>query len=242
MSTSNVAIVTGGTGSVGRELLPLLVQRGFKIGVTYLVPEEATQLEAQLESELDASDDELLLSRVDAVDARAMEKFVQEVVDAFGGVNVLCCLVGGWTGGRDVEETDDVRFDRMIDINLRSSFNAVRATIPHLKKQDWGRIVLMGSRHAIETPSGQAAYNIAKAGVAALGRSVAVELSDTNVTCNVLLPSVIDTPTTRAELPYAEYVHWPKPEEIASVIDFLTSHRSAVIDGAEIPVWGAAEI
>ena len=103
-------------------------------------------------------------------------------------------------------------------------------------------IVLMGSRHATETPSGQAAYNVAKAGVGALGRSVANELSDHNITCNVLLPSVIDTPTTRAALPYAEYVNWPKPEDIANVIDFLTGHRSAVIDGAEIPVWGAAEI
>jgi len=242
MDASNVAIVTGGTGSVGRELLPLLVRRSFKLGVTYLVPEEATELESQLESGLDIADDELLLRRVDASDAKAMDKFVQEVVDAFGAPNVLVCLVGGWSGGRDVDETDDVRFDRMIDLNLRSSFNAVRAAIPHLKTQDWGRIVLMGSRHAIDTPSGQAAYNIAKAGVGALGRSVAAELSDTKVTCNVLLPSVIDTPTTRAALPYAEYVDWPKPEEIANVIDFLTGHRSVVVDGAEIPVWGAAGI
>ncbi len=242
MNDSNVAIITGGTGSVGRELLPMLVQRSFKLGVTYLIPEEATDLETEIDTALDISEDDILLRRVDASDAKAMDKFVQEVVDAFGGVNVLVCLVGGWSGGRDVEETDDVRFDRMIDLNLRSSWNAVRAAIPHMKGREWGRIVLMGSRHAIDAPSGQAAYNIAKAGVAALGRSVATELSDTNITCNVLLPSVIDTPTTRAALPYAEYVNWPKPEEIANVIDFLTSHRSVVIDGAEIPVWGAASI
>jgi NAD(P)-dependent dehydrogenase (short-subunit alcohol dehydrogenase family) len=242
MNKSNVAIITGGTGSVGRELLPLLLRRSFKLGVTYLIPEEATELEAQMESSLDLAEEDILLRRVDAADAKATDKFVQEVVDAYGPVNVLVCLVGGWSGGRDVEETDDVRFDRMIDLNLRSTWNAVRAAIPHMKEQDWGRIVLMGSRHANDAPTGQAAYNVAKAGVAALGRSVATELSGTNVTCNVLLPSVIDTPTTRAALPYAEYVNWPKPEEIANVIDFLTSHRSVVIDGAEIPVWGAASI
>lgn len=242
MNGTNVGIVTGGTGSVGRELLPLLVRRSFKLGVTYIVPEEAAALETELETSLDIGEDDIMLRRVDASDPQAIDKFVQEVVDAYGGLNVLVCLVGGWLGGRDVEETDDVRFDHMIDLNLRSSFNAVRAAIPHLKQQDWGRIVLMGSRHSIDTPSGQAAYNIAKAGVGALGRSVAAELSDHNITCNVLLPSVIDTPTTRAALPYAEYVDWPKPEEIANVIDFLTGHRSAVIDGAEIPVWGAAEI
>jgi NAD(P)-dependent dehydrogenase (short-subunit alcohol dehydrogenase family) len=238
MPDTNVAIVTGGTGSVGRSLLPLLIQRNFKLAVTYLMPGEATGLE----NDLDVQEEDLLLRRVDASNPEEIAKFVQETVDTFGHVNVLAALVGGWTGGRDVEETDDIRFDRMIDLNLRSAFNATRATIPHLKREPWGRIILVGSRHAIETPSGQAAYNIAKAGVIALSKSVARELSDTNVTCNVLLPSVIDTEATRAALPYADYVNWPKPSEIASVIDFLASHRSSVIDGAAIPVWGAAEI
>jgi NAD(P)-dependent dehydrogenase (short-subunit alcohol dehydrogenase family) len=240
MPEANVAIVTGGTGSVGRALLPLLIQRNFKVAASYLLPEEAAELEAELDIDPDSED--VLLRRVDATDARAVEKFVQEAVDTYGHVNVVASLVGGWAGGRDVEETDDIRFDRMIDLNLRSAFNAVRATVPHLKNQDWGRIILVGSRHAVETPAGQAAYNVAKAGVIALARSVARELSDTNVTCNVLLPSVIDTEATRAALPYADYVNWPKPAEIASVIDFLASRRSVVIDGATIPVWGAASI
>ena len=240
MPDANVAIVTGGTGSVGRALLPLLIQRNFKLAVSYLLPEEAAELEAELDLDLDEED--LLLRRVDATDARAVEKFVQETVDTYGHINVLASLVGGWAGGRDVEETDDIRFDRMIDLNLRSAFNAVRAAVPHLKDQDWGRIILMGSRHAVDTPAGQAAYNAAKAGVIALARSVARELSNTNVTCNALLPSVIDTEATRAALHYADYVNWPKPAEIASVIDFLASRRSVVIDGATIPVWGAAEI
>ncbi len=237
MNGSNIAIITGGTGAVGRALVPLLVQRNFKLGITYIVPEQA----AMLEAELDLPEDQLILRRVDAVDASATEDFFKETVETFGGLNVLVSLVGGWAGGRDVHETDDVRFDRMLDLNLRSAFNAVRAGIPYMRDQDWGRIVMLGSRQAVDPPAGQAAYNIAKAGVAALGKSVAREMSDTNVTCNVLLPSVIDTQRTREALPYADYVDWPKPDEIANVIDFLTGHRSAVIDGAQIPVWGAAE-
>lgn len=237
MTGSNIAIVTGGTGSVGRALVPLLIQRNFKLGVTYIIPEQA----AGFESTFDLDEDQLLLRRVDAVDPTAMDRFVQETVDTFGGLNVLVCLVGGWAGGRDVHETDNVRFDRMIDLNLRSAFNTVRAAIPHMRDEEWGRIIMLGSRQAIDAPAGQAAYNVAKAGVVALAKSVARELSDTNVTCNVLMPSVIDTERTRAALPYADYVNWPKPDEIANVIDFLTGHRSAVIDGAQIPVWGAAE-
>jgi NAD(P)-dependent dehydrogenase (short-subunit alcohol dehydrogenase family) len=182
------------------------------------------------------------MRRVDTTDAQAINKFMQETVDNFGPINVMASLVGGWAGGRDVKETDDLRFDRMIDLNLRSAFYSVRAAIPHMRSADWGRIILIGSRHAIETPPGQGAYNVAKAGVIALAKSVAKELSDTSVTCNAVLPSVIDTEATRAALHYADYVNWPKPAEIAAVIDFLASSRSSVIDGAAIPVWGAAEI
>ena len=238
MNEPLVAVLTGGTGSVGRALLPLLVRRDFRIAVTYLMPEEA----AVVEDELDLEEDQLLMRRVDTTDAQAINRFMQEAVDNFGPINVMASLVGGWAGGRDVEETDDLRFDRMIDLNLRSAFYSVRAAIPHMRSTDWGRIILIGSRHAIETPPGQGAYNVAKAGVIALAKSVAKELSDTSVTCNAVLPSVIDTEATRAALHYADYVNWPKPAEIAAVIDFLASSRSSVIDGAAIPVWGAAEI
>jgi len=233
---NDVAVITGGTGSVGRTLLPMLIARGFRCGVTYLLPDEA----ATLEEDIDIDEEDLILRRVDASDATAVDKFMQEVFDTFGGINVVVSLVGGWAGGRDVVETDDLRFERMIDLNLRSAFNTVRAAIPHLREAEWGRIILMGSKHGVYTPSGQAAYNIAKAGVIALSHSVANELSDTAVTSNVLLPSVIDTAATRAALPYADYVNWPKPVEIAAVIDFLASPRSKVINGAAIPVTGNA--
>jgi len=234
MNEHLVAVVPGGTGSVGRALLPLLVARNFCIAATYLLPEEARALE----EELDLDEDRLMLRRVDATERAALDKFMQEAADAYGPFNVMCSLVGGWAGGRDVVETDDVRFDRMIDLNLRSAFNATRAAIPHMRDAEWGRIILMGSQHAVDAPAGQAAYNVAKAGVIALGRSVAMELRDTNITTNVLLPTVIDTEATRAALPYADYVNWPKPAEIAHVIDFLASPRSAVVNRAAIPVIG----
>ncbi|MDJ0960343.1 MAG: SDR family NAD(P)-dependent oxidoreductase [Acidimicrobiia bacterium] len=230
----NVAVVTGGTGALGRALVPMLARRGFRLAVAYLIPEEARRLE----EELDVDEDEILLRRVDATDRDQVDAFLQEAVDTYGHINVVTSLVGAWAGGRDISETDDVRFDRMIDLNLRSAFYTVRAAIPHLQDVDWGRIVVVSSRAGFDTPSGQAAYNIAKAGVLALAQSAAVELEHTNVTANALMPSVIDTEATRAALPYADYIKWPKPHEIAAVIDFLASPQSAVINGAAIPVYG----
>lgn len=229
-----VAVITGGTGALGRAVVPLLADRGFKLAITYLIPEEARDLE----KDLDLDEDQLMLRRVDATDPEAINAFMKNTVDAFGGINVLCSLVGAWAGGRDVAETDDVRFDRMIDLNLRSTFYAARAAIPYMTPMEWGRFIAVGSRAALDTPTGQAAFNIAKAGVIALVSSMAVELDDTNVTANAILPAVIDTEATRAALPYADYVRWPKPDEIAAVVNFLASQDSAVINGAAIPVYG----
>ena len=237
MSDTKVAVIPGGTGSVGYYLVPLLIDRGFNVAVTYLLPEEANALEEKL----DLDEDRLIMRRVDVTDADAVYAFFNEAVDAFGKINVMASLVGGWAGGRDVFETSDVRLERMFDINLRTAWNATRAAIPHMSP-DWGRIVLMGSKHAVDTPAGQAAYNIAKAGVLALAKSVAVELLDTETTCNALLPSVINTDATRAALPYAEYVNWPLPDDIAQVIDFLGSERSKVVNGSYLPVWGSSLI
>ncbi|RLE11788.1 MAG: oxidoreductase [Actinobacteria bacterium] len=237
MANSNVAVIPGGTGSVGRCLVPKLIDRGFKVAVTYLIPEEATALEDQIEID----EDRLIIRRVDATDADAVSAFFSEAAQGFGPINVMASLVGGWAGGRDVAETDGVRLDRMIDLNLKSAWNVTRAAIP-LMADDWGRIILMGSKHAQDAPAGQAAYNMAKAGVLALARSVANELLETNTTCNALLPSVINTEATRSALPYADYVNWPQPKEIAEVINFLASEESKVINAGGVPVWGSALI
>ena len=229
----NVVVITGGTGSLGTALAKRLAAAGSSLAVTYLIPEEAEQFEADLQ--LDES--RLLLKRVDATSASGLTEFMSNASAKFGNVNGLAALVGGWAGGRDIDETDDVRLERMLDLNLRSAFYAVRAVTPFLKANGSGHIVLVGSRGADDGPSGQAAFNIAKAGVAALGRSAA-ELSDFGINTNVVQPSVIDTPATRRAVPFADYVSWPTPDEIAAVIEFLLSDASSVMSGATLPVYG----
>jgi len=230
----SVAVLTGGTGGLGREVARRLADRRFDLAISYLMPEQADDVERWLQ----LGEDRLYLQRCDCTDPAAVATFIDEAANRFGGMNVLGCLVGGWSGGRDVEDTDDVRFERMIDLNLRTAFNASRAAIPHLRAAPWGRIVMIGSRAAVEPTAGQAMYNVAKAGVIALARTIAQELADSTVTANVVMPSVIDTPAFREAVPFADYVDWPTPGEIAAVIDFLSSPASAVINGAMIPVYG----
>jgi NAD(P)-dependent dehydrogenase (short-subunit alcohol dehydrogenase family) len=227
-------VITGGTGGLGTALVRRLIFEDYRLAITYLLPDEAEQFEQKFEID----EDQVLLVRVDATNAEAVNTFMKGVAERWGSIHGLVALVGGWAGGRDVEETDDVRFERMLDLNLRSTFYSVRAVVPYLVETGWGRIVTVGSRAAVDFPTGQAAFNVAKSGVAALTRSVAQELEGTGVTANVLLPSVIDTPATRRSLPYADYVNWPTPDEIAAVAHFLLTEESGVINGAEIPVYG----
>lgn len=229
-------VITGGTGGLGTALARRLLHDDTRLAISYLVPEEAARFE-QLHV---VDESRLLLRRVDATNGRAVADFMAEVAAVWGPFHGLAALVGGWAGGRDVEETDDVRFDRMIDLNMRSAFNTVRAAIPHLKRAEYGRIVLVGSRAVIDSPPGQAAFNMAKAGVVALAKTIAQELEPTNVTASVLMPSVIDTPTTRANIPYADYVTWPSPDEIAAVAEFLLSETAGVMNGSTVAVFGRA--
>ena len=233
---SKTFVITGGTGGLGTALVRRLMEKDCRLAVTYLLPDEAQEFE----SEFEVDEERLTLTRVDCTNPEAVNTFVKQVADKWGEIHGLAALVGGWAGGRDVEETDDVRFERMLDLNLRSAFYAVRATLPYMKEVGWGRIVLVGSRGAVDFFEAQAAFNIAKAGVAALGRSVATELEASGITANVLMPSVIDTPATRRSLPYADYVDWPTPDEIAAVAEFVLSDESGVMNGALIPVYGRA--
>ncbi len=231
-----VAVLTGATGWLGTALTRRLLDKGYRIGATYLIPAEADGYEDRFPYD----EDRLVLRRVNAVDRQEIGGFMESIASRFGRIDCVASLVGGWAGGRDVADTDDMRFDRMIDLNLRSAFCTVRAAIPYMEAGGGGRILLIGSRAAVDTPPGQAAFNIAKAGVVALAKTAALELEDADITVNVILPSVIDTPPTRAAMPFSEYVKWPTPDEIAAVADYILAGESRVMSGAAVPVYGRA--
>ena len=140
------ALITGGTGGLGRALTPKLLAKNYRLGITYLIPEEAEALERDYA--LDA--DQVFLRRVDSSDPEAINGFAKDCVERFGTIDALVALVGGWAGGTDVEDTDDVRFERMLDLNLRAAFYAVRAVLPTLRQQGSGRIITVGSRAAVD--------------------------------------------------------------------------------------------
>ena len=226
-------VISGGTGWLGQALTGRLLKNDdLRLGLTYIKPEEA----ASFEERFGTYHDRIILRRVNVTDSQAVEGFLTEVTESWGAISGLACLVGSWAGRRTVEETSDLRLERMLDSSLRSSFTVVRGALPHLRRAEWARVVLTASRAAFDTPPGQAAFNIAKAGVVALGRTLAAELVKTDVSVSILVPSVIDTPISRAAMPTADHSLWPTPDDIARVVEFLLSEQAWLLNGAEIPV------
>lgn len=226
-------VITGGAGWLGKSLATrLLRDPQVRLGVTYLQPIAATDFEERFGTH----HDRIMLRRVDATDVEVVADFFAELQQRWGAVSGLACLVGNWAGARTIQETSDLRLERMLDTNLRSTFTTVRAALPHLHRADWARVVLTASQAAFRTPPGQAAFNIAKAGVVALGRTLAAELRKSSVSVSVLVPSVIDTPIARQAMPDADHSLWPTPDDVARVAEFLLTKQAWLLNGAEIPV------
>jgi NAD(P)-dependent dehydrogenase (short-subunit alcohol dehydrogenase family) len=155
-------------------------------------------------------------------------------------VDALLHLVGGFDGGKPVAETPDETWDKILDLNLRSAQMMFRAVLPSMIKAGRGCIVAVGSRAAVEPMANFAAYSVSKAALVTLVKTVALEVKDSGITANVVLPSVIDTPANRAAMPSADASKWVTPESIAGLLVWLASDAARDVNGAVIPIYGRA--
>jgi NAD(P)-dependent dehydrogenase (short-subunit alcohol dehydrogenase family) len=107
-----------------------------------------------------------------------------------------------------------------------------------MEEKGWGRIVNLASKAALSPGPRQAAYNVSKAGVIALTQSIAAEYRRKGIAANAILPSIIDTPANRKQMPEADSSRWVTPEQLASLILFLCTEEGGSINGASMPVYG----
>lgn len=226
-----VAVVTGGTGGLGKAVVAELLDAGAQVVAPWLVERERESIESELGGRdgLTLVEANLLEGGADAAVAAAKER---------GELRALVNLVGGFAAGDRVHETPQEQFDKMLALNLTTALNASRAAIPELLANDGGAIVCVGTKVAYEPFSGGAAYAVSKSAVLALVRSLDVEYRGDGIRANAVVPNVIDTPANRESMPDADHSKWVQPAEIARVIRFLCSDDSAAITGAAIPVYG----
>ena len=210
-------------------MLRELVDSGYQVSATWLVEQEAERIESEL-------GDSVRLMQADLLDADGAAQAVEAVADLEAVVN----LVGGFSDGPKVHETEPADFQRMIRLNVEPAFNLARAAMPVLSERGEGAFVGVSARPAIRPFPGAAGYITGKAALLAFVKALDAEYKGSGVRCNAVLPSVIDTPANREATPDADFSRWVQPAEIAKVIRFLVSADSVPVSGAGIPVYGRA--
>ena len=232
--SDQVVVVAGGTGGLGKAVSLAFVKAGANLIVTY---HSEAEFRALLEV---ASPNQSSLEghQVDVTDTAAVAGLLNAVLAKHGAVDALVNTVGGYAGGIKLWDLETNVFDRMLELNLRSGFVLARAVLPIMLKAGHGSIVNVAAKAAIDHGAGAGAYAASKAAAVALMDSLAADAKGTGVRVNSILPSIIDTPANRQAMPAADFKTWPKPEDLAHVILFLSSDFAKSIHGAAIPVYG----
>jgi len=219
---SRVVIVTGGLGALGRAVIDKLALLGWTVAAVDLAPS------------VSLADTALVLGGVDLADSPSVGAAYSTVVEQLGKIDAIVNLAGGFVW-EPVEQGNIDNWDNMYRVNLRTAAVSAQSAIPYLSVAGCS-IVNVGAAVAERPGKGLAAYAAAKAGVRALTESLAEELRERRVRVNAILPTIIDTPANRREMPDADRADWLKPERIADVVAFLISEQASTITGAAIPL------
>jgi NAD(P)-dependent dehydrogenase (short-subunit alcohol dehydrogenase family) len=222
MAGHRLAIVTGASGTLGTAIVSELTERDWQVIAVDMDAGGGTGKGAVVRMAVDLSDGE------------AAAQLYAAIARDCGPIDALINVAGGFvwemigTGSRS-------SWDRMYAINLVTTVNSVQAALPHLADGK-AAIVNVGAAAANAPGSGMAPYAASKAGVRALTESLAEELRPRGISVNAVLPTILDTPTNRADMPEADPATWVKPQAAAKAIAFLVSEANNAITGAAIPL------
>lgn len=232
--TDSVAIVSGGTGALGRAVTMNLLRSGAKVVVPYIQENEWNALR-----ELAADPaDHLAGESVDLRDADAVNRFVTGVVQGDERLDFLVCVAGGFAAGKSFE-TDDSAWEHMLDLNLKTVIRMIRPVVPVMIRQNFGRIVTVSSGAILNGGgAGVAAYAVSKGAVTQLTEILASELAKYDIRVHSVMPGTMDTEANRKAMPKADSSKWVKTEDVAKVIHFLLSDQSRAVRSVAVPVLG----
>lgn len=236
------AIITGATRGIGKGIALLFAQHGANVAFTYSSSVEAA---TQLENDLQQLGVKAKGYQSDAADFEQAQKFIDDVLEYFGNIDVLINNAG-ITKDNLLMRMGEEDFDKVIEVNLKSVFNMTKAVQRTMLKNRKGSIINMSSVVGVKGNAGQANYAASKAGVIGFSKSVALELGSRNIRCNVIAPGFIETEMT-AKLGEEVIKGWTDaiplkrggtPEDVANACVFLASDMSAYITGQVINVDG----
>jgi NAD(P)-dependent dehydrogenase (short-subunit alcohol dehydrogenase family) len=228
---SAAVLITGACGNLGRAVAAAFAARGRKLA---LLDRDAKQLAAAFGPD-DAS---RVCLACDLLDATSVAAAVERASVALGPIGVLCNIAGGFRMGEAVHETSDITWDFLMNLNVRSVLHTARAVVPRMLAAGGGAIVNVGAAGAARGGANMGAYAASKSAVARLTESMSAEMREHGINVNCVLPTILDTPENRKDMPKADPARWVAPKDLAEVIAFLASDAAKAIHGASVPVSG----
>lgn len=236
------ALITGASKGIGNAIAHVYAEQGANVAFTFLSSVEKGEA---LEKELQEKGVKAKGYRSDASDFKAAEDLVNGVISDFGSLDILINNAGITKDTLLMRMTEEM-WDQVIQINLKSMFNTVKAATRQLMKQKSGSIINMSSIVGIKGNAGQANYAASKAGIIGFSKSIAIEFGSRNIRCNVVAPGFIETEMTGV-LDENLVKQWTdaiplkrggKPEDVANLCVFLGSDMSTYITGQVLQVDG----
>lgn len=229
-----VAIITGGTGALGRAVTLDLLRNGASVAIPYLEEKAWDSLQA------DARElrDRLMGEPVDLRSSKDIDHFVSRVSELYGRVDFLVCVAGGFAAGKSFEVNDQA-WNQMLDLNFMSVVRMLRPVVPVMVRQNFGRIVTVSSGAILKGGgAGIAPYAVSKGAVLQLTEILAQELAKHDIRAHCVLPGTMDTEANRKSMPQEDFSKWVPTEEVANVIHFLLSDQSRSVRNVAVPVLG----
>lgn len=235
-----VALITGGSRGIGKEIAKKFAINGYNLVINYV--SEKTDLQTLKE---EFSETEVLFVKTDVTNYESCENMVKEAIEKFGRIDVLVNNAGITKDGllMRMKEED---FDKVINVNLKGTFNMTKNVIPYMMKQRNGKIVSIASVVGVTGNAGQANYAASKAGIIGFTKTVARELASRNILANCIAPGFIKTDMTDVlSDAVKENIHSQIPlnkmgeaKEVANAVYFLASEENTYITGQVLNVDG----
>ena len=241
MSEKRLAIVTGGSRGIGREIVFALARQG---RLVVALATNQKRLDA-LQAEAKELGLDILTTAMDVTDSEALDKLIKDLAEQHGGVGVLVNNAGITRDGLLIAMKDDA-YDQVMDTNLKAAFVATRAAAKSMIRNRFGRIVNISSVAGVMGNAGQANYSASKSGLIGLTKSIARELARKNVTANCVAPGFVETDMT-ADLPEKvkegakstiPMQKFGQAEQIAQAVSYFASDEAGYTTGQVLCVDG----
>ncbi len=222
-------VITGAAGVLGAAVARAFLSAGASLALLDRAAASHDPLK-------DSAEPHEFLEGIDLTDLGQAQRAMDTAASKLGGIDVLVNIAGGFRW-ETIADGSLETWDFLYAINLKTALCACKAALRYLPADD-GRIVNVGAAATAKAGTGMGAYTASKAGVAKLTEALAEELKDKGINVNAVLPTIIDTPANRADMPKADFSRWVAPQALADVIVFLSSHAARAITGASILVSG----